>query len=254
VYAAAELPFNIPRGPRQGDTATMLALREQRQAADPGIRVAQLPPGPVVRMEPIPDGSTFASTTLAPEPPRPMGGPMGGSVIAMAPVSSPGDFQRSMEPIVSPGDRQEVVGRMEPVVSAGDPGSLRAEPLVAPPPPAPSRPVALAAAPAPAPRGFSLIGQAQAGTLPPRVAAGPSGNWGIQVGAFASENLARAAAGQARDAVAQLGTRTAVEPTAQGRNTLFRARVTGLSSRTAAEQACDRLRGRGACMVVAPGA
>jgi hypothetical protein len=250
VYAAAELPFNIPRGPRQGDTATMLALREQRQNADPGIRVAQLPPGPVVRMEPIPDGSTFASTTLAPEPPRPMGG---GTVIAMAPISNPGDFQRSMEPIVSPGDRQEVVSRMEPVVSPGDPGTFRSEPLVAPPPPAPSRPFALAAAPAPAPRGFSLIGQAQAGTLPPRVAPA-GGNWGIQVGAFASENLARAAAGQARDTVAQLGTRTAVEPTAQGRNTLFRARVTGLSSRAAAEQACDRLRGRGACIVVAPGA
>ena len=38
----------------------MLALREQRQALQPGIQVAQLPAGPVVRMEPIPDGSTYA--------------------------------------------------------------------------------------------------------------------------------------------------------------------------------------------------
>jgi soluble lytic murein transglycosylase-like protein len=46
VYAAAEIPLNIPAGPRRGDPATMLALREQRQAVDPGIRVASLPAGP----------------------------------------------------------------------------------------------------------------------------------------------------------------------------------------------------------------
>lgn len=61
VYAAAEIPLSIPSGPRRMDRATMLALREQREQrerANPGIQVAQLPPGPVVRMEPIPDGST----------------------------------------------------------------------------------------------------------------------------------------------------------------------------------------------------
>ncbi|WP_135468588.1 lytic transglycosylase domain-containing protein, partial [Crenalkalicoccus roseus] len=58
VYAAAEIPLHIPPGPRRMDGATMLALREQRQAVDPGIQVAQLPPGPIVRMDPIPDGST----------------------------------------------------------------------------------------------------------------------------------------------------------------------------------------------------
>ena len=39
-----------------------------------------------------------------------------------------------------------------------------------------------------------------------------------------------------------------------GRTTLYRARVIGLSHRNAAEQACDRMRSRGACMIVAPGA
>ena len=63
IYAAAEIPLNIPAGPRRMDGATMLALREQRNAQQPGIQVAQLPAGPVVRMEPIPDGST--STSLA---------------------------------------------------------------------------------------------------------------------------------------------------------------------------------------------
>ncbi|MGG5811559.1 transglycosylase SLT domain-containing protein [Falsiroseomonas sp. CW058] len=277
VYAAAEIPLNIPRGPRQGDTATMLALREQRQAVDPGIRLAQLPPGPVVRMEPIPDGSTFASTALgiAPaEAPR-VQVASAGPVVAMAPVTSPGDFQSRMDPIESPGDRAPPAGspsRMDPVVSAGDPGTIRTETLFSPPPAAPpsmpfgratppaaapaQRPVALAAAPAA--RGFSLVPQAQASTLPvvARGLAGPQagGNWGIQVGAFASENLARAAAGQARDTVGASGIRTAVEATGQGNARLFRARVVGLSTRSAAEQACDRLRGRGACMIVSPGA
>jgi hypothetical protein len=289
VYAAAEIPLNIPRGPRQGDPSVMMALREQRQAVDPGVRIAQLPPGPVVRMEPIPDGSTFAGTALAsapaPEPAR-VQVASAGPVVAMAPIASPGDFQRAMEPIESPGDRMPVAEaparlpagsaiRMEPVVSAGDPGTIRTETLAPPPSPAmpfgrasaapastpATRPAAtaLAAAPAAARNPFSLVPQAHAGTLPvaPRPAAtapAGGGNWGIQVGAFASENLARAAAGQAQGMVGASGTRTAVESTGQGNGRLFRARVIGLSSRSSAEQACDRLRGRGACMIVAPGA
>jgi cell division protein FtsN len=161
----------------------------------------------------------------------------GAPVASMAPVASLGDFQRRMAPVISP----------------GDPGTPSAEPAARP-----AAPVAVAAAPRP--RSFSLIPQAQAGTLPAPsrggaapVAAG-GGNWGVQVGAFASANLARAAAGQARDMIAATGTRTAVEPVRQGSSTLYRARVVGLSSRGAADQACGRLRGRGACMIVAPGA
>ncbi len=235
VYAAAELPHFIPAGPRRGDTATMLALRDQRRAVDPGIRVAQLPPGPVVRMDPIPDGST------EPAPPRVQVAALGG-VTAMEPIVSAGDFQRRMDPIVSP----------------GDPGSVTAEPL-APPPGVRAAPV-IAAAPAPAPRGFSLIPSAQAGTLPvpPRPAAPApvalGGAWGVQVGAFGSENLARSAAQQARDLIGARGARTVVEPIPQGRTTLWRARVVGLADRGAADQACTRLRGRGACMIVTPGA
>ncbi|HEV7265252.1 MAG TPA: lytic transglycosylase domain-containing protein [Falsiroseomonas sp.] len=234
IYAAAEIPLRIPPGPRRGDTATMLALRDQRNAVDPGIRVAQLPPGPVVRMDPIPDGST----TPAPVQLAAMGGP----VVAMAPVASLGDFQRRMEPIASAGDFQR---RMEPISSPGDPGTVVASPLAPPPAARPSR-------------GFSLIPSAQAGTLPVPVraaTAAPAGGgaWGVQVGAFASANLARAAADRASGLVGARGTRVVVEPVRQGRGTLYRARVVGLSSRAAADQACDRLRGRGACMIVAPG-
>ena len=77
----------------------------------------------------------------------------------------------------------------------------------------------------------------------------------MQVGAFSSENVARNAAGQVRDQIALLGSRTEVQSVAAGRSRLFRARVTGLS-RDAAEAACARLRSRGNrdCSVVSPGA
>ena len=239
VYAAAELPFDIPRGPRRGDTATMLALRDQRRAVEPGIQVAQLPPGQVVRMDPIPDGST--------------GAPAAGRTQ----IASAGDFERRMDPVVSP----------------GDPGMIRTETL-APPSgvrTAPAQGTAVAAAPA-APRSFALIPSAQAGTLqtprlatpaaapaaaPARVAPAPiatGGGWGVQVGAFASENLARAAASQARDQMGAPAARMVVEPVNQGSTTLFRARVVGLQSRGSAEQACERLGARGGCMILAPGA
>lgn len=343
VYAAAEIPLSIPAGPRRGDTATMLALRDQRRAVDPGVQVASLPPGPVVRMDPIPDGSTqsySAPTQLASAggfmvSQAAAQGAVQGPVVAMAPVASLGDFQTRMEPIASPGDFAATpppssslgggyqmaaapaqVTRMEPVVSPGDPvsasssasfssagvssgsfssyssvGSVAAEPLAAPPPVAPRVALAAASRPeprqpeprqlapsvaalqpqalpfvrvdppgvaaAPASRGFGLIPQAQASTLParPLVASVPAGGggWGIQVGAFASANLARDAAGQARSRVGASGVRAQVQPVPQGRSTLYRARVTGLADRDAAEQACERLRGSGACMVVAPG-
>ena len=231
VYAAAELPFVIPPGPRQGDQATMLALRDQRRAAEPGIQVAQ---GPAIRTAPTPDGRNDAQPLASL-----------GAVTPPAPRSQ----IASAGPVVS----------MEPVVSPGDPGTIRAETLA---PPTGTRqqpagaPTALAAAPQ-ASRSFSLFPPAQAGTMPvpPRPAtaapaAAAGGQWSVQVGAFASQNLARAAAGQAQEQIGVLGTRVVVDQT----GSLFRARVSGLSSRSGAEQACSRLRDRGACFIVAPGA
>ncbi|MHB0680087.1 lytic transglycosylase domain-containing protein, partial [Roseomonas mucosa] len=84
VYAAADIPLRIPAGPRRGDTATMLALRDQRRAVDPGVKVATLPPGPVIRMEPIPDGST--SIASAPPPAVQVASLGNGPVIAMEPI------------------------------------------------------------------------------------------------------------------------------------------------------------------------
>ncbi|MFT8244333.1 transglycosylase SLT domain-containing protein [Roseomonas sp. BN140053] len=336
IYAAAEIPLNVPPGPRRADTATMLALRdqrEQRRANDlAATQVASLPPGPVVRMDPIADGSTYGRGTTSSVQVASLGGP----VVRMDPIpdgstgggrSFPpeGTVVARMDPIPdgSTGPRSfqpegTVVARMDPipdgstgprgyrpegtVVASMDPipdGSTysRAEPapvaqaeplraLPTPPPPAPGRAVAESrqAPPArmpfgvaerqpPAPAGrpqfadsrspfttgrsLNLIGSAQASTLPQGAVrsafSGNGGGWAVQVGAFASENLARAAAQQASAQLGGLGTRVAVQPVIQGRNTLYRARVTGLS-RESAQSACDRLRGRGACMTLSPDA
>jgi len=117
---------------------------------------------------------------------------------------------------------------------------------------------ALAAPPAAGARGFSLIAAAHAGSLAARPAAlaGTTGSWAIQVGAFANEGLARAAAetarGQARDVLARA--RPAVGSVRGSSGTLYRARLAGLS-REAAMQACEKLtRSRGACIVLPPDA
>ncbi|WP_245215495.1 transglycosylase SLT domain-containing protein [Pararoseomonas baculiformis] len=264
VYAAADIGLNPPTR-RSGDPATMLALREQRRSVDPGIRPTQLA-GTVIRMEPIPDGSTYASSASpAAAPVQTQLASLGPNVIRMEPIPDGSTYSREPAPVV--------VARMDPIP---DPPAPTPAQTYAP---APSRPMALASAearptmPEPAPRrggGFGfLVAPAQAGTLPaplmrqnnlppgvlragvPSTPAAVAGGWAIQVGAFASENLARDAAGQARSGTGN--GRATVMPVPQGRGTLYRARVTGLS-RDAAQSACDRLRARGNCMVISPDA
>jgi len=317
VYAAAELPLNIPAGPRRGDTATMLALRDQRNATDPGIKVASLPPGPVVRMEPIPDGSTYAAEPVQVASLDPASG---SNVVRMEPIPDGSTYSSAPAQVagISLASGGNVV-RMEPIPDGSTYASSPApaplpEPPPAPvavamntlPPPAPpsaptrapsllaaasftpraaaaapastvapttariatafAEPQRPAPAPAPAPRssGFSLISSASAASLPPQAhvlrmpsknatpAAAPAiGNWGVQVGAFASANLARAAAGEARGRLGISSARPHVEPVAQAHGTLYRARVLGLS-RENAQAACEKLRSAGACIIVSP--
>ncbi len=81
-------------------------------------------------------------------------------------------------------------------------------------------------------------------------------NWAIQVGAFASSNMAAAASAAARDeARGDLGhARGSVTEVHQGRDKLYRARFQGLSHDGAA-RACERLsHQRTSCMVVSPDA
>jgi len=95
IAAAAEIPLYVPRGPRQMDSGTMMALRAQRQnGREPDIQVAQLPAGTVVRVEPIGDSRS------SPVGPPPMDPPV--RIAAAAPVAAPAPPPGSviaMEPI-----------------------------------------------------------------------------------------------------------------------------------------------------------
>ncbi len=261
VYAAAEIPLNIPAGPRRMDAGTMMALREQRDAVDPGIRVAQLPAGQVVRMDPIPDGSTALGTaSLA--PPTPMERPVQvaslGPVVRMDPIPDGSTYDAPLPP-----NREAALPPPPVHAPPAPPARLGNAPraasgpavryaLVTPPPPPPTA--------APGGRGLNLIGRASASTLPaharptPAVASAPAGGgWAVQVGAFGTEQQARNAASQAQNVVASMGARAVVQPVQQGRSRLYRARVIGLTP-ASAQSACDRLRGRGACQVLSPDA
>ncbi len=121
-------------------------------------------------------------------------------------------------------------------------------------------PVRMAFAEAPPPptgrhhQGFSLIQPAMAETLPTHRSGGWNGGWAVQVGAFGNQSQAHAAAGAARGhAPEALGhAQTTVASVRQGNETLYRARVGGLS-RSAATQACHKLsHGKSGCMVLSP--
>ncbi|MCX7372579.1 MAG: lytic transglycosylase domain-containing protein [Alphaproteobacteria bacterium] len=245
VYAAAEIPLNVPQGPRRMDSGTMMALREQRGIREQNAQFARLPDveapsvvaraqapvpmrgGSVVAMEPIPDGSTA------------------GGALALAESAARGSALG--------GEQRIVVASMDPIPDGSTPGGAAAlaeaearnrtpaQPFAA------ARTATVATMPLP-PRTLGFIGTAQASTLPaplrPAVA-NQRAAWAIQVGAFSDERQARTAAEAAR-----AGGRVDVQPVRVGRATLFRARVTGLSQ-PAAQQACDRIRGR-ACMVLSP--
>lgn len=140
--------------------------------------------------------------------------------------------------------------------------SARPSPGRAPAPAVASRtapqPVLVAAAPAPAPApragGWGLIGSANAAPVP-AAARGGAGRWAVQVGAFASESLARSAANEARRKAPELASGLAFVTQVQTpRGKLFRARVGGLSQQ-AADNGCDRLsRQRWQCSLVSPDA
>jgi hypothetical protein len=255
VYAAADIGTRIAPGPRPMTAGTAFALREQRQAPPP-VMVAAAPPPP-------PAAAPVQVASLAPMAPPPPRTPSGGTPAYMTGAENP-TLTPSARAALAEAARQSEIERGGQA-QAEDPApsytpAVVASALAAPEPRAP------AASPF---RRFGLVGSAQASTLPPippparRAVAAPARatpasaggglGWSVQVGAFASQNLARTTANQARNTVATLGSRTAVTPVRQGRTTLYRARVTGLS-RSGAEQACARLRARGACTVVAPGA
>lgn len=132
-------------------------------------------------------------------------------------------------------------------------GSVIASNLPSPPP---SPPVQMAAAQAPK-GGFRLIAPAMADTLPRTTSAsGSPGGWAIQVGAYANEAQARAAADSAKTQVRDLlgSARVAIGTVKINNNTLYRARLAGISRDTAV-QACDKVaRSKSGCIVISPDA
>ena len=254
IYAAAELPVRIPQGPRRMDSGTMQALAEQRSLREQNAQYARLPDpepastrmassvpripapvraGPVIAMDPIPDGSTSGGQMALAE--------------SAARASSLSEVQ----------EQRVIVGRMDPIPDGSTPeGASALADLDARQAPAfvPARPIFESA---PARRGAPALALAPVMPLPPRtlgfissaqaapirtVVANTSG-WAVQVGAFSDER-------QARTAAAGLGGgRVDVQPVRVGRSTLFRARVVGLTQ-GAAQQLCGRA--RGPCMVLSP--
>ncbi len=107
------------------------------------------------------------------------------------------------------------------------------------------------------PGGIRLIAPAMAADASAaRRGAASSGQWAIQVGAFANQGQAQTALSQARDqARSELSVgRTAVGSVKQKNGLLYRARMTGLSKDTAV-QACEKLaRSRMNCIVLSPDA
>lgn len=127
------------------------------------------------------------------------------------------------------------------------------QPAVPPQAQAPAQTYA-ALQPLPAPVGrqsFRLIPQAMADTMPRST--GGATTWAIQVGAYGNEGMARAAADTARQRVASMSARSTVGTIKQASNTLYRARVTGLS-RDGAVQACEKMGKGHNCIVLSPDA
>jgi hypothetical protein len=260
IYAAGEIPLNVPQGPRRMDAATRTALAEQRAIREQNAQFASLPPA---------EASAAPVRMAAATPPRvtASGGSFlaRGGVVAMEPIadgSTPEGAARLAEsagrstPIEGEptSDGRIIVARMDPIPDGSTPeGAARlaeSQGRREPPPLTVASRAPLAAQPT---RAFGLISTAQAGTLPAGFRPGATppapGGWGVQVGAFSSPELARQAAQAAQSSV---GGRVQVTPVQVGRGTLFRARVTGLSQ-ASAQQACDRLRSRSGCNTLAPG-
>ena len=287
VYAAAEIGTFVPAGPRRMDGGTMTALAEQRRARDAApVQVAAASPtfSAPVRVASASSASAFRPYTGETAMPAPSRGSVPPPDPAFRPFTGETEVSAAPRAPAPPPDPafRPYSGESEEPIQTASLGGVSTAPLADPAPrgggrvmssalAAPSlaapvrrdargRPIEVARASPPPPAagggGLGLMRSAHAATPPPAPAPasrGQAGGWGVQVGAFASENVARNAAQQARDTVQTLGARTVIQPVQQGGSTLYRARVTGLS-RESAEQACNRLRGRGACSIVAPGA
>jgi len=192
---------------------------------------------------------------------------IGPNIVGYSPLTPSGATQFAMYqlPINIPaGPRNPGKGQPGPIMLADNRrspggyqrGSVLMAALPDPAPPAPQAPHSGGHAPAPVAKsgGFHLITPAVADTLTARQQASSGTVWAIQVGAYANEGLARAAAesarGSARDLLAKA--HEVIGTVHQAKGTLYRARLAGLT-RDTAMQACSRLaKTHNACIVISP--
>ncbi len=257
MYAMNSVPASVPAGPRYpvpDDTAAYVP-----PAAQPPVEVAYAPPAASDAAFDPPPGWTPPRMSVAdtaayvpPPAPPPLAAPSAVAVAAEGPP--PPRFAPAPMPV------QEADASL-PTPPAPAPPSLPARApqyaaLPEPPRPALSQ-TASADGYVPLPPrhdgGFRLVSPANAAPVP--AYRGLPGQWAIQVGAFGNEGLAHIAVGAAREQAGAMlsGARPAVAGVRESHGTLYRARLTGLS-RDAATQACERLRGRGPCIVLSPDA
>jgi cell division septation protein DedD len=159
-------------------------------------------------------------------------GPRYGRTVQLASGRAPGGRAPAHGPV-------EVAQLPEPPRAYEAPRAELAAYVPPPPPPPPHG-------------GFRLIPAANAEPVPMRHGGPATGNWAIQVGAFAAEGQAHSAVATAREEAQLGGAHTMVAGVRAPHGTLYRARLTGLS-RESAVQACQKLsRSRTNCIVLSP--
>ncbi len=263
-YAMNAVPFSIPDGPRYAAASRYVAPAAPivLQPAAPVQIAAAAPAGPYIVLHP----QTVRATPLpAPSAPAPV------EVAEAAPLPTPIVVPTPGADYRDPG-QAAVQAQIAPELPhyaplPAPPAPPQFAQIPEPPRPAPYLPayrepprtqqqMAAAALVPAAPHGFTLISPANAEPIGLRRGGPASGNWAVQVGAFANEGLASSASVTARQHAAAVlaSARISVTPVREPHGILYRARLTGLS-RDAASTACEKLvRARTNCMVVSPDA
>ena len=234
----------------------------QYASAAPEPAFEPIPPSYV---EPVPDDRPAVVQTAAQ---------------VIAPVAAPPQSETAQTETAMGEDRTVVAAALPAAPLPAEPPPVAPRPVASPPvasPPLPPQrssagPIPLPPAPPPAMAGrphspeYRLVaGTPYADGRGPNVAGVRSaaivtatartapGDWGIQVGAYASPVLARLAMEGARQGANLQGVQASVQPFDRPGGRVFRARLTGFSG-PAAHEACARLQAIGSnCFVVPPG-
>src|SRR5271165_6506906 len=210
------------------------------------------------RLGPAEAGASSAPVQYASAAPEPAFEPIPPSYVEPVPDDRPAVVQTAAQ-VIAPVAARPVAS--PPVASPPlPPQRSSAGPIPLPPAPPPAmagRPHSpeyrlVAGTPYADGRGPNVAGVRSAAIVTATARTAP-GDWGIQVGAYASPVLARLAMEGARQGANLQGVQASVQPFDRPGGRVFRARLTGFSG-PAAHEACARLQAIGSnCFVVPPG-